>query len=535
MKWLRWSSLILIVIVLSNTVSVTQGQSGIPTWTQPVSLGLGWWESITVDQQGTAYVGWFQERTKPQNGPIGSDLLMYAQKPLNGDWSVMDIIATNTQGYTIRNGFAVASDGEIYAAFRSENGHVLSHANIETALSPQAWADPTSLTFQGYYMDFIADDQDNLHFVFSGRISGGARAVGATTEGAESNPCANCGDLYYMRSEDRGKTWSRLYPVSIETTTGSDRVELYQGKSGRIYIDWDEGIDWYSGRGSAKDVRIIYSDDHGLTWSDPIILDGGNFPDRRPIQIATTEMQNGDIMTVWRYHTMVGENRIYYQISSDSGLTWTEPEVIEGIYARNINETPLDDYQLVTDLLGTVHLFAVGRTSPDVMSMSSESEPTSIFHIEYRQGSWRTPQIIASGRNPGDNLNAPPGIFPEWPKAVVGPLNDIHLSYFVRYMSPRTNGTGIEETGLEVFYAYRTGNTLQQPLPTFVPTLEPTATQLAVFAATTTPYPTTEPVNNTNVRVTSDEYAIQTVLSGLAASLFLCAGVIVFSKIRPRG
>lgn len=524
--------LIFIVTVLIFTQPVTMqiatAQSGIPTWTQPESLGLGWWQSLTVDQQGTAYVGWFQGRTDPATGiQIGSDLLMFARKTLNEDWDIVDVIATNTQGYTIRNAYAVTSDGTIYTAFRRQLAHNFSYAHVENAHTPQAWAEPNPLNPQGYYMDFIADDQDNLHFVYSGRVLG-ATTTEDQSEGAESNPCLNCADLFYMRSDNQGKSWSRPYPLSIEATTGSDRVDIYQTPTGRIYIDWDEGLDWYSGRGNAQDVRIVYSDDYGLTWSDPIILDGGDFLDRSPIQIATTEMHNGDIMAVWRYDTSI-DNRIYYQLSSDSGLTWTEPAIIEGIYARNLNETPLDDYQLVTDLLGTVHLFAVGRSSPDVLSNSEGTDPTSLFHIEYRQGNWRNPQLVMVGRHRGDTMADPTGIGPEWPKAEVGPLNDIHLSWFVRHLNP--DGS---DRGLEVFYAYRSGNTLQQPLPTFVPTAQPEPTQMAVFVPTLTPYPTVEPVTNTNVRVTSDQYAIQTVLSGLFVSVLVCAGAIGFSRIRLR-
>jgi hypothetical protein len=251
----------------------------------------------------------------------------------------------------------------------------------------------------------------------------------------------------------------------------------YEGPSGRIYIDWDEGYDWYVGRGNARDVRMIYSEDNGVTWSEPIVF-AGESQTHKPIQIASAELLNGVLLVVWRYNSHA--SRIYYQISEDVGQTWSQPQPVPGLKARDLNDTPLDDYELITDNLGVGHLFVVGRAETD-----SDTTPPSLFHVEFRQGQWRRPVMVYRG----DSAN-----MPEWPKADIGPQNDIHLTWFIRHDSLQSSGPSTSR--LQVYYSYRKPTQPLQPTLAFEPTTTPYPTSTPDYAPapTLTPFPTAQPM-----------------------------------------
>src|SRR5690606_12169741 len=210
--------------------------------------------------------------------------------------------------------------------------------------------------------------------------------------------------------------------------------------------------DWYISTGTPKDARFVYSDDGGLTWSDTIILSGKG--QLHPTQFALTEMGNGALMGVWRYDSDV-DPRIYFQISEDDGKTWTTPEPIPYITADSVNVSGLDRYELITDLTGIVHLFAVGYDE-------FTKQGPALYQVEYRQGRWIQPNRI---------FYDPKVARPEWPVADIGPQNDLHLAWFVRV----GDGKDAADVGtLHIYYADRAGTLPDRPvLAAFAPTLTP--------------------------------------------------------------
>lgn len=514
----RWLFFIAGLFVILSTRQVFSQNNGEIQWSSPQLLGDGWWQSIAIDRQGEVHVGWYGG-SDPKINEVGADVFNYTRRSLDGQWTpVNNVLYTGTGGFTIRNAMAVTSDGTVRLAFREGIYHAFSSAYSLTANNAQDWSPPVAIDDTGYYVNMIADDQDILHLVTSERLE--TTSLNPIQTHAELNPCALCHNLFYRRSEDGGQSWSEPYPISLGETTGSDRMDIFQGQNGRLYIDWDEGYDWYIGRGNAQDVRIVYSDDAGLTWSEPIILDGGDLIDRKPIQIAAVELRDRSLMAVWRYNTDADRN-IYYQLSSDTGETWTEPQAIPGILAQNSNDTTLDDYNLIIDKIGTVHLFAVGQ--PDLES----EDNASLYDVVYRQGVWAPPQrIYFSDRNR-----------PEWPKAVVGLQNEIHLVWFIRGTRDEL-GRKLDNTDvLKVYYSRLPGIFAAEATQAFNPTRTPypTATVFQNLESTPTPFPTIELVD-TDVSVrTEDQYASQTLAGGLFAATAFCAGILLLLRYRRSG
>ena len=511
----RWMVLCLLgILCLTPALSVESQQPD--RWESPTFLGDGWWQQVATDLQGNVHITWYG--LYDPTSKVDHDVLEYAFLPLSGKWQgPKDVIYTGDGGLTVRNSIAATSDGLIHVAFRAKTLHDFSSAPIYHALDARNWSKPVRVDSSGYYMDMIADRNDVLHLAISGDVDVG---VPVQAGPAEASLCPSCSNLFYRRSTDGGKNWSDPVPLSLDPDTGSDRVEIVEGQSGRIYIDWDEGFDWYVGRGTPKDVRIVYSDDSGLTWSKPIMLDGGGLQDRRPIQIALTELRDKSMLVVWRYSTDV-DRGIYYQISNDNGKTWTAPQTIPGIVARSINDTPLDDYNLVIDKLGAVHLFAVAQ--PNLFTNANAA----LYDVVYQQGVWTPPVRVFYD----------PTMLPEWPKAVLGLNNDIHLTWFIRGIQENVPRALQSTTKvLKVFYSHLPGVLPDVATEAFKPTETPppTPTVFQNLDPTNTPFPTFEHYEKDFFVATQDTYAASVVVGGILASAAFCAVIAVIIKFLRR-
>lgn len=475
-------------------------------WSPPEPLGYGWWQSIAVDQTGTAHISWNGSVSETVNGrQVINDLLMYARRSWEGTWTPpIDVVFTGSGGYTVRNTIAVNRKGIISVFFRGGIDHELVQAPAVAAENAANWTPPFIIN-RGYYLDMLLDKQGILHIFSSGGGEFDEQAA-LLDVGGDRPTCLQCADLLYRRSIDEGQTWS--LPVNLtESQNGVDKIDAWQGVgSDRLYVNWDAGVDWYAGRAGYQNGYLIYSEDEGQTWSDPIIFDG--IPDLapQPAQLSVTELQDGTLMAVWR--SSQRDSAIYYQMSVDRGATWSEPEPIPILISRKGGETPLDDYELLTDHTGIVHLFAVATTAT--------INESSLFHVEYRQGQWRAPTVIFPGT---ENER------PEWPKADVGPQNDLHLTWFTRLLD--------EEPGrnLMVYYSHRAGTMLQQPTEAFEPT--PTVVEIVIQAPllpTPTAYPTVEPLSGYNVRTNADLYASETLILAFVACAVVCS--LIFGVYR---
>jgi hypothetical protein len=508
------------VLMLVGAFAAVQAQQDPSTeqrsWRASELLGDGWWQSIAIDGQNNVHVSWYGSIVRDNTG---FDLMQYWTQYTDGDATgVRNVLFTGSGGYTVRNALTTTTDGLIHVAFRQQTALYYSNAPVYGSENAQNWSRPAQLAETGYYLDLLADDEGILHFVFSGQV---AEWAAETSLNAEAGICSFCGNLFYRRSTDGGMTWQPAVPLSIDPGTGSDRPQVFQSSSGRIYIAWDEGLDWYVGRGQPQDVRFVYSDNRGETWSQPVVLSGDNNANRQPIQIGLTEVRNGDILAVWRYSDDT-DRFIYYQLSSDDGATWSDSQPVPGIIARRMNDTPLDHYILETDRLGFVHFFGVGLPNE-----TSTANP-SLYHVVYQPATdlWLAPQRIYYSRDKR----------PEWPQVEVGNSNELHLTWFTRGLRENYPGKQSSTDELEVWYSYLTGNLRPEPTIAFRPTqtLLPTATVFQELEPTTTPFPTREQADANIIPFTRDNYAGQTVLGGMMAALVFCSGIVAFIRLRNR-
>lgn len=139
--------------------------------------------------------------------------------------------------------------------------------------------------------------------------------------------------IFITTSTDDGLTWSTPREITAQTkqpdwtwyATGPGAgIQLTQGEhKGRLVIPCDhieaDTKHYYS--------HIIYSDDHGATWSL-----GGSSPDHRVNESQVVELSNGDLMLNMRNY-YDGTRQRQVAISKDGGMTWSnqrhDPALIE--------------------------------------------------------------------------------------------------------------------------------------------------------------------------------------------------------------
>ncbi len=429
----------------------------------------------------------------------------------------INTVFTGVGGLTIRSSIDISSIGVIEGIIREQTNISFFSVPIADAQSLAPWQNRTEVSSGTYYISLLVDHNDVIHIVLDklsvniqSGTSGNQDGIG---DALREVPCTYCGDDLYRRSVDGGKTWSE--PVNLSNTwEGSDQPKLFEGASGRLYMSWSEGADWYVGGGDYQDGRLVYSDDGGLTWSDAIIFPG-NRPSNHPFKFAATEIADGAILVVWRYDSET-DRGIYYQLSTDRGETWSVPEAIPGIATGGVSDDVLDHYELITDLTGVGHLFAVGY-DPDT------NVGPALYHAEFRQGEWRQPEIVSYD---------PSYSKPEWPVADIGPQNDIHLAWFYR----RPNPLNPQLDNLFVYYSHRSPTLPgRKVLAAYPPTPTPEVVAVApVFRATATPEPTVAPIDPTvSIKGNGDLYAIQSLLGGMGIVALACILILLLLGYRP--
>jgi hypothetical protein len=270
-------------------------------------------------------------------------------------------------------------------------------------------------------------------------------------------------DLFYRHSADRGQTWSSPRNLSQSRSSIGTSLHIYVDARDVIHVVWDE----------AQSCGYVSSSDGGETWSQRTTFysDTGS-----PHQIVAGVDGEGKILVVWRTaseSTMIDEQLpIYYQLSSDGGLSWSEPTSIPNLLARALNDTPFDAYDMAVDSAGHIHLVVVGRTGSGDMELS-------VLHTEWDGNAWSAPEGIFSTID-----------FPERPAITISRGNQLHVVWFVRDAEHLFTGGG----DYEVWYsrgqsAAPSVTPPPSPPPLSTPTLAPTPVPLPF----STPYPTLAP------------------------------------------
>jgi hypothetical protein len=124
--------------------------------------------------------------------------------------------------------------------------------------------------------------------------------------------------IFSTKSSDRGLKWSQPNVVSlinISLSQGGGYLTGIKSSTGRVLLAWSI---------FEESMKLIYSDNNGTTWSEPIsILGGGWNPvfQKRSSYLNLTEWNNGELCLSFLSQ---GTATSYFKISSDMGVSWSE-------------------------------------------------------------------------------------------------------------------------------------------------------------------------------------------------------------------
>ena len=402
--------LLFFMVALGATLAVgvhpSSGQS--QTWSDPVLLSnssqSAWFPDIAVDGSGRIHVVWSASEVGselPDGRNSIFDLVMYSASDDGIRWTTpMDIIAALHDGgsFATRPSLKPLPGGPLALTYRDGVSIYFTSASSE-ALTARTLERPHRLSmFQSaYFSQIISDADGGLHLFHTENVP-------------EYPDCPACFHLFYRRSTDGGALWSSLLDISL-APTGAAKPQAVVDADGNLHVVWEAGAGGDLGQLSGPtSVMYASSSDGGQTWSSPIAFVGSGDQQKN---IAIGVDGNGQLVVVW---LSLPEDRIYYQVSSDQGRSWSMPRPIPGVWGGwSVYSARLDDYDIVTDPDGGMHLTFVGRRAEDQMTLD-------VIEMSWDGTSWSEPVAAASYE----------GSVPEWPRMAIGGDGSVHLVWFVR-------------------------------------------------------------------------------------------------------
>jgi hypothetical protein len=329
-----------------------QGQGG---WSEPYRLssneGVASEGYLVADQYG--YVHCFWTETLPENQGV---IIKYAR--FDGTtWTKPNDIAVRPE--EIKNiSPVVDQQGTLHIVWSEglfQNRAYYSYASANNTLSAQNWAKPLLINVPARPVYLRVDSKGVFHILYINQT-------------AESG-------VYYIRSEDRGITWSEPVWLDPDIPTG------YIPDSLNFELDGNDGLHaawWYGAldRTLRPDwVRYVHSLDGGKTWSAPVMIDQVIEENEHFLNSASPKMivQGKNVHVIWAAGDLPYR---YYSFSTDSGRTWSNPVQIFG----ELQGQAFDG--MAVDRAGRVHFFGQVRY------------PIGIYHAYLDETQWTKPSLV---------------------------------------------------------------------------------------------------------------------------------------------
>jgi len=138
--------------------------------------------------------------------------------------------------------------------------------------------------------------------------------------------------IFSTTSRDGGNNWETPNPVQaveLGITQSYFHLTALRSTSERIFVAWSVK---YEG------MFLIYSDDKGITWSQPQLILGGNIPawQKKAESLNLSQLDDGKVLLSFNPDN---ERVLYLKESNDDGVTWSE-EAIE-VYRSQFNVNDL--------------------------------------------------------------------------------------------------------------------------------------------------------------------------------------------------
>lgn len=150
-------------------------------------------------------------------------------------------------------------------------------------------------------------------------------------------------DVFYAVSTDKGVTWST--PALVNKYGDSDSTlddnPVVAANGDHWFISWHSRMQPDGSSGSDYDLYGIYSDDAGVTWSDPTALNPDAQSDSDTDYFPQVDINaNGKGVLAYSSEND-GDLDIYAIMTNDFGKTWSAPVVVNSDHA---SDTAMQDY-----------------------------------------------------------------------------------------------------------------------------------------------------------------------------------------------
>jgi hypothetical protein len=287
-----------------------QSADGGKTWSKPVDVssspGTSMDPAIDVGKDGSVVAVWTDT-----SGSEASPDIYFSRSTDGKTWSKPQNLS-NSPGVSSEPDVDIGSDGAI---------HVI-YLDTSAGSNADVWA--TSSSDDGKTWSKPQNISDTPGKSMTPSIGVGpdksANVVWIDTSSGEASP-----DVYFTRSTDGGKTWSKAVDASNTPGLSAD-ADIDVDDKGKIFITW---ADTAQGAKNA-DIMVSSSADGGKTWSKPVNVSNtpGNSSD--PAIAATG---NGKVAVIWvDTSESAKEPDVYVATSGNGGKTFTK--------ARNLSNTP---------------------------------------------------------------------------------------------------------------------------------------------------------------------------------------------------
>ena len=336
---------------------------------------------MLADSAGGVHLFWAERLMGAPNALGGSpDSMMYAKwdgaswsKPIDIHISPPEMANPRIAG--IRG--VIDDSGVIHLVWMGPDGLLnYSSAPAEGAGSAQSWS-------KAY--EFV-DDHNGIQYA-----AGLAYQQPDTVHVAYGRARENLSQtLEYVRSFDGGLSWAQpeviYYFPGIDRGASNVRVTIDAPDS--VYVTWTE----FDASGNGQAVYFMRSLDGGDTWDRPVMLDEREEDDYERDWMNLVSLDDGRLMAFWE-----GGFRAYpqAQYSEDGGVTWSEP--IDTLYWLIADNGPAE---FLRDSADRLHLFIVRRIRegyPEKCDLFPDcvNDGNAIWHSTWEGGTtWREPRPL---------------------------------------------------------------------------------------------------------------------------------------------
>lgn len=372
--------LILNEIEINNSQDTTLNHinNNIWTTTEVVSTESTWHSeraSIAVDNYRTVHVVWDDETN--YNGCGGEYDIFYKYKPLNGNWTITEVVSTESNKWSQYPSIAVGADGTVHVVWFDLTNYDECGWDVDVFYKKKPFGGNWTMTevvstesiYDSWMTSIDVEPDGTVHVSWS-----------------ESNDYSNLGgsmDIYYKKNPP-GTTWldNPTELVSSESTEASSRPTMAVDSQGTVHIAWQDGYTIYH-------PNICYKNKpKDGSWTTTQIVSMESNKDSLYPSLAIDS--NYNVHVAWEdesnYAGCGNDQDIFYKKRTNDG-SWTSTEVVS---TESNEDSILPSLDVEPD--GTVHIAWKDE--------SEYNEADVVAEIFYKHkpnfGSWNPTEVVST-------------------------------------------------------------------------------------------------------------------------------------------